>query len=327
MTSAGPVVVATDLTEASRPALVRGRAYAVALHAPLIVCHVVVDVFRAHPLIPNPAQNELVLETSVMARAADLVTDQVRNVLGPSSDDVRIVVESGAPDEEIVRVAETNHASLIALGGKPREGVRLVLGHVAERVVRYAHTSVLVAREGNATGRMLVATDFSEGSLPALALAAEIARSTGARIRLVHVVKPPSSVLSSALMPLGNTWTPPSKAAMDELEALGVRTLEGLAKEHGFESFEQLHGDPADVIIERAEALEVEAVVMGSRGRRGLARLVLGSVAEKVIRNSHCSVIVARPALGGSAAVTDQSLVAGDANVPAAGTPRLNRSH
>ena len=89
---------------------------------------------------------------------------------------------------------------------------------------------------------------------------------------------------------------PPSKTALEELQKLGARTLEGFAKQYGFASFEQLEGDPADVILERARALDVEMVAMGSRGRKGLARLVLGSVAEKVIRQSDTSVLVARGA-------------------------------
>lgn len=294
MTPRRPVVVATDLTDASRPALERGRAHALAIGAPLLACHVVVDVFRHHPLIPNPAENELMLGATMLTRVVDLVTNEVTSALGVSPEEVQIVVETGTPDEEIVRIAEANDASLIAVGAKPREGVQAVLGHVAERVVRYAHTSVLVARPGKATGRILVATDFAEGSLPALRVAGEIARSTGTTATLVHVVKPISSAFSSALMPLGDTWTPPSKAAIDQLEALGRSTLEGLAKQYGFAQFEQLDGDPADAILERAEALGVEMIVMGSRGRKGLARLVLGSVAEKVIRLSQCSVLVAR---------------------------------
>ena len=139
-----------------------------------------------------------------------------------------------------------------------------------------------------------MATDFSEGALPALAVAGELARTAKAQVTLIHVVRPTSSMLSSALSPFGDTWTPPPKAAVAQLDALGRSTLESLTKEHGFSAFEQLEGEPADVIIDRAAALDVEMVILGSRGRRGLARLVLGSVAEKVIRNSHCSVLVAR---------------------------------
>ncbi|MCW5835943.1 MAG: universal stress protein [Labilithrix sp.] len=294
MATAGPVVVATDLTDASRPALERGRVLAAASGAPLVVCHVVLDVFRHHPLMPNAAENDLLLGADLIARAGDLVNDQVRAVLGESVPDLRVTVESGAPDEEIVRVAEASGASLIVVGAKPREGARLALGHVAERVVRYAHASVLVAREGRATGKLLVTTDFSEGSLPALRVAGDLARATGASATLLHVVTPPSSALSSALMPFGDTWTPPAASAVEALEALGQATLASLTTEHGFAGFEQRAGEPADVILQRAEELDVEMIVTGSRGRRGLARLVLGSVAEKVIRNSTCSVLVAR---------------------------------
>ena len=153
---------------------------------------------------------------------------------------------------------------------------------------------MLVARAGTPTGKLLVPTDFSEGSLPALAVAGAVARTTGAEVTLLHVLKPPSTALPSALMPLGDTWMPPSKSAFAELEKLGIRTLEGFAQQYGFSRFEQHDGDPADIILQRARELDTEMIVMGSRGRRGLARLVLGSVAEKVIRLSDTSVLIAR---------------------------------
>lgn len=292
----GPVIVATDLTEYARPALLNGRAHAAAVGAPLVVCHVVLDVFRNHPLVPDPTDNGFLIESNVIARAAELASEQVANVLGPDASKpggVRVAVETGAPDEEIVRLAEREGASIIVVGAKPREGTQRVLGHVAERVVRYADTSVLVARETSEHRKIMVTTDFSEGSLPALRVAQAIAQS-GGEVTLVHVVAPTSSMWSSAFMPLGDTWAPPPKSAIDQLDALGRKTLANLAKEYGFAHFEQLSGAPADAIVERAESRGVDLIVMGSRGRKGLARLVLGSVAEKVIRGSHCSVLVAR---------------------------------
>ncbi len=290
--SSGPVLVATDLTEHAKPAILRGSAHARAISAPLVVCHVVLDVFRNHPLIPNPAANGLLVESNVIARAAQLASAQVAQVLGDANA-ARVIVESGAPDEEIVRIAGREAASLIVVGAKPRVGTERVLGHVAERVVRYAEGAVLVARPSNATSKVLVTTDFTEGSLPALRVAQSISRA-GAEVTLVHVVTSPTSMWSSAFMPLGDTWAPPPKAAIDELDALGRQTLENLAKEYGFAHFEQISGSPADAIVDRAESLGADMVIMGSHGRRGLARLVLGSVAEKVIRGSHCSVLVAR---------------------------------
>lgn len=295
MTPESPVIVATDLRDASRPALLRGQVHAAATGAPLLVCHVVLDVFRNHPLIPDPRANELMLGANLIGLAIERVNEQVADVLGLAPGQYGVEVETGAPDEEIVRIAEKRRASLIVVGATAPEDARRPLGHVAERVVRYASGPVLVAREGEANGRLLVATDFTEGSRPAVEVAASLARSRGAEVTLVHVLRPTSSLLSSALMPLGDTWTPPPKSAMDELRALGASTLAGLAKTHGFARWEQLEGEPADAILARAASLDAEMIVMGSRGRRGLARLVLGSVAEDVIGGARCSVLVARP--------------------------------
>jgi nucleotide-binding universal stress UspA family protein len=292
-----PVVIATDLTEDSNAALVRGRGVAEAMGTPLVVCHVIPDVLRHHPLAPTRDENDLLLGADLTKRAADLVTDHVGRVLKMSADDYRVVVETGTPEDEIVRVAEAEAASLIALGGKKREGAQRYLGHIAERVVRYAHTSVLVARSGSLTGKILVPTDFGEGSIPALELAGKIIRSGRVKAHLLHVMQPASSGIAAMLTPLGSPWGPPAKAAIEALEAFGKSALASLADEYGFAGYEQIEGDPGDAIIERANTLDVETIIMGSRGRTGLRRLVLGSVAEKVIRGSHCSVLVARAAL------------------------------
>ena len=143
------------------------------------------------------------------------------------------------------------------------------------------------------TNRILVATDFTEGGTPAMLLAQTIMKTVGVEGTLLHVMQRPSSIMAD-MGPLGSPWVPVAKSAIDELENLGKATLDGLGKQYGFAKTEQIEGNPADVIAERAKALDVEMILMGSRGRTGLARLVLGSTAEKVIRASHCSVLVTR---------------------------------
>jgi nucleotide-binding universal stress UspA family protein len=101
-------------------------------------------------------------------------------------------------------------------------------------------------------------------------------------------------MLPSILSPLGSSWAPPSKTSMEELALFGQTTLTSLAKQYGFAQTEQVEGDPADVLVARAAAIGAEMIFLGSRGNTGLKRLVLGSVAEKVIRHSICSVLVAR---------------------------------
>jgi nucleotide-binding universal stress UspA family protein len=155
---------------------------------------------------------------------------------------------------------------------------------------------VLIARAHASTGKILVATDFTDGSTAALKLGSELVTKLAVDGTLLHVVQLPSesSALSAVSSALGSPWIPPSQASIESLEALGRSTLEGLAKQYGFTHVAQVEGTPAEVIVARAESLNAEMILMGSRGRTGLARLVLGSTAEKVIRTSTMSVLVAR---------------------------------
>ena len=290
------ILVATDLTAYAEPALVRGHAHAEATGGALVVCHVIPDVMRHHPLFATRDANDTVLAGDLTKKAAELVADQVGRVLHLSVDDYRIVVETGRAEDEIVRISEEEHAELVVIGAKPREGAERVLGHVAERVVRYAHSSVLIARAHAGTAKILVATDFTEGSTAAMKLGGELVTKLAVDGTLLHVVQLPaeSSALSAVSSALGSPWIPPTQTAIESLEALGRSTLDGLAKQYGFTHVAQVEGTPAEVIVARAEAIDAEMILMGSRGRTGLARLVLGSTAEKVIRNSKTSVLVAR---------------------------------
>lgn len=293
-----PVLIATDLTEHAEPALLRGRKMAEALGAPFVVVHVIPDVLRHHPLVPSRHENDAVLTVDLEKKAADLVTDQVGRVLRVSADDYRVRIEVGDAEDEIVRVAEEEHAPLVVVGARPRHGTERLLGHVAERVVRYAHGSVLVARPGRHTNELLVATDFAVGAQAALALAHVLVDRAGAQATLLHVMQPPagaSPALVAAGSALGSPWVAPPKAVLDQIAGLGLTMLENLAKEYGLQRYEQLEGDPEHVIVRRAEELGADTVIMGSHGRTGLSRLVLGSVAEHVVRSSTLSVLVARP--------------------------------
>ncbi len=290
-----PVLIATDLTANAEPALLRGRAHAQATNAPYIVVHVIPDVLRHHPLAPTPTDNDAAPMMDITKKAAELVTEQVRRVLGAAPDELRVRIETGDAEDEIVRVAEEEHASLIVVGARAREGSERVLGHIAERVVRYAHSTVLVARAGAPTSKVVVATDFTEGSGPALAYAAMLVDKVGVEVTVVHAAQQPqSTALTTLFSTLGSPWTPPAAAAVEQLEALGREMIDNLAKEHRFAHAVQIEGTPAEVILAQAEAVNAEMIIVGSHGRTGLRRLVLGSTAEEIIRLTKRSVLVVR---------------------------------
>ena len=130
--------------------------------------------------------------------------------------------------------------------------------------------------------------------MPAVRFAAMLVAKTAVDATLLHVMQLPTPPLASLAAAFGSPWMPPSEGAVEQLEALGRTMLADLAKEHGFEQVEQVEGSPSEVLVSRAEALNAEMIVMGSRGHSGIARLVLGSTAEKVIRHSGMSVLVVR---------------------------------
>ena len=287
MTTPAPVLIATDLTETSDPAIARGAAHADAVGAPILVCHVIPDVFRSHPLQPRRGENEVTLSSDLTKRAADLVTEQLRRVANLSPDDDTVVIETGNPEDEIVRLAEERGASLVVIGAKHT-------GRTAGRVVRYSHGPVLVARKTASSGKLLVATDFSEPSVAALAFAKMLIEKVGVDATLLHVMEPPATLIPSITSALGSPIVPLDDKTFGELEDLGRATLKTFAERYRMQHSEQVEGDPAQVIVERARAIGAEMIVMGSRGRTGIARLVLGSTAEQVVRDAGCSVLVAR---------------------------------
>ena len=130
--------------------------------------------------------------------------------------------------------------------------------------------------------RILCPVDFSETSMQALHFADALAQSIGAHIVLVHAFeKPKNLTLASPTVPAD----PELRRQLDELPtSLPATQLTRV-----------LHaGDPGEVTCWLAQDRKCGLIVMGTHGRTGLAHLVMGSVAEYVLRNARCPVLVVR---------------------------------
>ncbi len=134
---------------------------------------------------------------------------------------------------------------------------------------------------------LLHPTDFSENSEFAFRVASSLARDYNARLILLHVIPPPVVIYAGGPIP-AETW--PSVEEVKEK----LRVMEGAARHVRVES-EVLEGDPVDMILRAAEETHSDVIVMGTHGRTALARLLLGSVAESVIRKARCPVLTAKP--------------------------------
>ena len=213
--------------------------------------------------------------------------ERLRQTYGESGVDLSHVVTVDPPERALVDVAADLDADLIALGAHgANKRQRFLIGSVAARIVRQAECDVLIARgtEDHDCGRILVATDFSDTSRRALDRAMELARP-GSVVTLVHCWSVPPNIAGFSAGDL-----------MARVEADATARIEKLASEVATNRIEVTtvvrEGYPASIIREMASSADLVAI--GSHGRRGFRRLILGSVAEKIIRHAPCSVLVAR---------------------------------
>ncbi len=134
--------------------------------------------------------------------------------------------------------------------------------------------------------KILVPTDFSEKSLQALEETIVFAEKSSA-VHVIHVLRP-----LEATEP-GVVW----ESVTDEKRKANVEKL--FAEKFGGSKYEGLNfviemGDPTAEIIDYAEKQQIDLIVMPSRGRTGISRFFMGSIAERVIRFAHCPVLVLR---------------------------------
>lgn len=143
--------------------------------------------------------------------------------------------------------------------------------------------------------RILVPIDFSPASELALEDAADLARGLGAEIDLLHVwelpaLVGPQEVYIGAAMPAAtiNAIEAQSEKAVEQV------AIEARAKNMPVLKARALPGSPYHIIVDEAERGRYDLIVVGTHSRKNIARLLLGSVAEQVVRHAPCPVLVAR---------------------------------
>ncbi len=289
------VLVATDLSEFADEALRQAHELASTDKVALAVCHIVPREVFVHPLFPQRGSDEVLNVPEARKRVADAVAERVRQVTGRTTGTFETFIEEGSPSAGIVRVAEDWKTDRIVVGSFGATGIaRMLIGNMAMSVARYAHCPVLVARARPGTGKIVVGTDFSDPALPALAAAAEEAKRTHGRVTAVHSVELPgisTDVFGGALgdysVQLADFQRANEEAAQKSLDA----ALAGA----GIDGDTQVTVGPAAANLVRiAEHMRADLIVVGTRGRTGMRRMLLGSVAEAVVRAAPCSVLVVR---------------------------------
>ena len=129
-------------------------------------------------------------------------------------------------------------------------------------------------------------TDFSKQSEFAFQLACSLARDYGAELFVAHVVTPPVVVYGEGVLPVEpQAYQAELREKLNRLHAEDpeVRVLHRLVE-----------GQPVDEILHLAKEIDCDLIVMGTHGRTGLGRVLMGSVAEKIVRSAPCPVVTVR---------------------------------
>lgn len=288
------ILCPVDLSEATRAALPPAVAIAKAYEAELFFVHVLDFPYETVAL----ERYYLEIEDEANRRLTELIH-------GLDSDglSVHAAVLRGTPYDKVVEFAGQQSVDLIVAATHGRGGIdRLVVGSVAERIVRLAPCPVLTVPPGysEAAGyrpsRIVMATDFSEIADEALPVAVSMAQRFGADLTLVHVVT------IAERGEYGESWqfpVLPAEVAGEQIE----QANQGLNRRGRDAGGEAMHVEthlirgtyPAIEIAEFSESVQAGMVVVASHGRSGIGRVLLGSTTEKLIRYSKVPVLAVRP--------------------------------
>lgn len=209
-------------------------------------------------------------------------------------DDVRTAVVTGRPAPGILDYVDEEGIELVVMGTHGRTGVqRYVLGSVAERVVSLADVPVLTVRAGEDTGpvegydEILVPTDGSEAAKVAIDPALAVAEVRDARIHAVNVIHVGAMAASPEL-----TVPPETISALESIGEEATERIAERARDAGLDAVTSVQqGTPAETLIDYTEENDIDLVAMGTAGRTGLSRFLLGSTTEQVIRHAEMPVL------------------------------------
>ena len=267
------ILLASDGTpcsvDAERIAMTMAKEWGATLH--------VASVIITNPIAEEVAYNQIETAGHAVRELLERLHTEAQG-LGITVE--KVLLRGREPLEMIVEAAEEHRADLIVMGRHEKPGLlRRIVGTTTTKAVGAARCSVLVVPEGASMWRkrILLATDGSRFS-DAAAVAAG---------KLAELGKLPVSVISTIRASFS-----PERAAQAVEAALRVRDF--LAAEHIEVDKAVLNGEPNELILSTASALGADLIVIGTHGRTGWERLVLGSVTESIVKASTLPVLAVK---------------------------------
>lgn len=276
------LLVATDFSTRSDRALRRAILLARRHGAEMILVHVIDDDRQERLVTAERLQAQALLdETAATIRDVDGIRCEAR-------------LAFGVPDDALLRVAGEVEADLIVMGPHRRQSLKDVfVGTTVERVIRKSTLPVLmtVAAPGGDHARALIAVDMSESAAAAIAAIRRLELTKGVQTGVAHIFDAPAQGLmlraSTTSRELKDYIAGQRVKASAELDDFLARA----ELRPDFRLIELAETTPADAILDCARRRKADLLVIGTQGRTGLSRLVLGSVAEGILRRAEIDVL------------------------------------
>jgi nucleotide-binding universal stress UspA family protein len=283
------LLVPLDGSELSEQALGCARSLAALVGGDLILARAA----SARPAAGEPAQGE-----KEAVAEAEVYLERLAATLRPGLP-VELSVPVGDPADQLAQVAASHQVDLIVMSTHGRSGLRrMMLGSVATALLQRTRLPILLVRAGlgatawsEAPRRILVPLDGTEQAERALGPVGDLARLVGAELTLLEVVGLPLPVAGSYDLIV----TPESDATLAEQARSYLAEQAAALRARGLTvRTEVLIGGPAAAIVETAAAGQHDLIAMATHARGGFDRLLLGSVADDVLRNAQAPVLLLR---------------------------------
>lgn len=293
------ILFPTDFSRCAEQALAHAVFLAEKYSSEIHLLHVI-TLFEDQPSIVS----DEISETEEIIRKLEAVAESQLNKVSDlhSSDDMKVITSikrgiSAAPP--ILEYVVDNDIDLIVMGTNGRRGIKhLLLGSIAEEVVRLSHCPVLTVREIEQpksisdVNNILVPIDFSEHSKSALAYASQLADCYNAKILALHIIE---ETMHPAFSLTGKSSVFDLIPGIEDdcrrrAEKMIAESVSSSAKTE----ISVKGGRAADDIIKFAMEKSADLIVIATHGLTGLEHMLLGSVTEKVVRMAPCPVLTTK---------------------------------
>ena len=300
------IIWASDGSKESEEALIYARFFAQRFNSEIIGVHVIEMPERMIYDYVTDSRSEHYewlkkAEEDYAAKLAELAGE-----LSAQGLNFRGEILKGEPYKEIVRFARDEKASLIILGKRGLGLIdRMLVGSTTLRVLRESSIPVLAVRERDEKSRLnvrniLVPINIDEKVDSAVDYAIDLAERVDANISVMYVFKlsiydySDSGIHSGVMELLLEDSAKELEKRIGEIKLRrGIQNKGAKKLEIGTAITQKLN--PAVAIAEYASSKNIDLIVINTHGRKGVKRIILGSVAEKVVQESHCAVLTLKP--------------------------------